>query len=244
MDSRTPVISIAGISKVYESDTVETHAVSDISLDVDVGEFIALTGPSGCGKSTLLGILGLLDEPTSGRYRLNGADTTGMGFAELAHARNEAIGFIFQSFNIINSLNIIENVELPLTYRRGMSRKERAERASRMLDLVGMSHRAEHYPSELSGGQQQRVAIARALVTEPGIILADEPTGNLDSKNGEVIMELLHGIHQGGATICMVTHDAAFAQSAQRVIHLLDGKMIRDEEGARRACSDNVVPFA
>jgi putative ABC transport system ATP-binding protein len=220
-----------GVTKVFYTDEVETHALSGIHLEIQKGEYVSIAGPSGCGKSTLLSILGLLDSPSEGGYQLNGKGVEGLKLSERARIRNREIGFIFQSFNLIGDLSVYENVELPLTYR-GMASAERRERVNAALEKVGMAHRAKHLPSQLSGGQQQRVAVARAVAGEPLILLADEPTGNLDSTNGEAVMELLRELHRGGATICMVTHDARFARHADRSIHLFDGRVV--EEGQNR----------
>jgi putative ABC transport system ATP-binding protein len=228
------LIKLEGLGKVFYTDEVETHALSDIHMEIGKGEYVAISGPSGCGKSTLLSILGLLDSPTGGSYRLNGTAVQDLGAAQRARIRNREIGFIFQSFNLIGDLSVYENVELPLTYR-GMRAAERKERAMKALERVGMGHRAKHLPSQLSGGQQQRVAVARALVGEPSILLADEPTGNLDSKNGEAVMELLRDLHRAGSTICMVTHDNRFARHAERTIHLFDGRVVSEEEAAQAA---------
>jgi putative ABC transport system ATP-binding protein len=222
-----PLIRLEGLTKVFFTDEVETHALAGIHLDIEKGEYVAISGPSGCGKSTLLSILGLLDSPTNGTYVLNGNAVQGLDLSQRARIRNREIGFIFQSFNLIGDLNVYENVELPLTYR-GMKASERKERVMQALERVGMGHRAKHLPSQLSGGQQQRVAVARALVGSPSILLADEPTGNLDSKNGEAVMELLRELHRGGATICMVTHDTRFARHADRTVHLFDGRIVED----------------
>jgi putative ABC transport system ATP-binding protein len=224
-----PLIRLEKVSKVFVTDEVETHALSAIHIDVAKGEYLSIAGPSGCGKSTLLAILGLLDTPTDGMYYLNGKPVTGLKLSERARIRNREIGFIFQAFNLIGDLTVYENVELPLTYR-GMPSAERKRRVQEALERVGMSHRMKHYPSQLSGGQQQRVAVARALSGDPLILLADEPTGNLDSANGEAVMNLLRELHQGGATICMVTHDPRFAKHAQREVHLFDGKVVAEEE--------------
>ena len=205
------------------------QALWHVDLEINQGEFVAIAGPSGCGKSTLLSILGLLDTPTEGKYWLSGHAVESLDRAERARVRNREIGFVFQSFNLIGDLTVFENVELPLTYR-GMRAAERKQRVVAALEKVGMAHRVKHLPSQLSGGQQQRVAVARALVGEPSILLADEPTGNLDSKNSEAVMELLHELHQKGATICMVTHDPRFAQSAERTIHLFDGRVVSEDE--------------
>jgi len=230
--SDTALIKLEGLGKVFYTDEVETHALSDIHMQIGKGEYVAISGPSGCGKSTLLSILGLLDSPTGGGYHLNGTAVQDLGAAQRARIRNREIGFIFQSFNLIGDLSVYENVELPLTYR-GMRAAERKERAMKALERVGMGHRAKHLPSQLSGGQQQRVAVARALVGEPSILLADEPTGNLDSKNGEAVMELLRDLHRAGSTICMVTHDNRFARHAERTIHLFDGRVVSEEEAAQ-----------
>jgi putative ABC transport system ATP-binding protein len=221
------LIHLEGLTKVFYTDEVETHALSGIHLDIQKGEYVAISGPSGCGKSTLLSILGLLDSPTGGTYTLNTRPVQNLDLSERARIRNREIGFIFQSFNLIGDLTVFENVELPLTYR-GMKAAERKERVNKALERVGMAHRAKHLPSQLSGGQQQRVAVARALVGEPSILLADEPTGNLDSKNGDAVMELLRELHRAGSTICMVTHDARFARHADRTIHLFDGRVVED----------------
>jgi len=224
-----------GLTKVFYTDEVETHALAGIHLDIQKGEYVAISGPSGCGKSTLLSILGLLDSPTSGSYVLNGTPAQGLDLSQRARIRNREIGFIFQSFNLIGDLNVYENVELPLTYR-GMKASERRERANAALERVGMAHRSKHLPSQLSGGQQQRVAVARALVGHPSILLADEPTGNLDSKNGDAVMDLLRELHRAGSTICMVTHDARFARHADRTIHLFDGRVVEEvSEAAAQA---------
>ena len=218
------LIELDGVTKVFVTEEVETHALSDIHLSIRKGEFVSIAGPSGCGKSTLLGILGLLDSPTSGKYTLNGQPVHGLKLSERARIRNREIGFIFQAFNLIGDLTVEENVELPLTYR-GMGQGERKKCVQDALDRVGMSHRKKHYPAQLSGGQQQRVAVARALAGNPSILLADEPTGNLDSANGEAVMTLLHELHGAGATICMVTHDPRYAELAQRSVHLFDGRL-------------------
>jgi putative ABC transport system ATP-binding protein len=223
------LIHLENLTKVFQTDEVETHALAGVHLGIAKGDYVAISGPSGCGKSTLLSILGLLDSPTSGAYRLNGRPVESLKARERARIRNREIGFVFQSFNLIGDLTVYENVELPLTYR-GMGRAERKRRAAESLEKVGLAHRSKHYPSQLSGGQQQRVAVARALVGAPSILLADEPTGNLDSKNGEAVMELLGDLHRSGATICMVTHDPRFARHADRTIHLFDGQIV-DEEG-------------
>jgi len=228
MSEFPPVIELDGLSKVFQTDEVETHALADITLSIERGQYVSISGPSGCGKSTLLSILGLLDTPSTGKYRLNNRAVEDLPMAERARVRNREIGFIFQSFNLIGDLSVYENVELPLTYR-GMPASERKDRVLAALNRVEMVHRAKHLPSQLSGGQQQRVAVARAVAGSPSILLADEPTGNLDSKNGESVMNLLRELHQEGATICMVTHDPRYAQHAQRSIHLFDGQIIDDE---------------
>ena len=220
-----PVIQLKGISKIFTTDEVETHALSEVSLDFRRGDYVAVAGPSGCGKSTLLSILGLLDTPNAGEYTLNGRAVANLGLAERARIRNREVGFIFQAFNLIGDLTVYENVELPLVYR-GTGGAERKQRTLAALERVGMSHRQKHYPSQLSGGQQQRVAVARAVVGEPSIVLADEPTGNLDSKNGTEVMNMLDALHESGATICMVTHDPRYADRADRTIHLFDGKIV------------------
>jgi putative ABC transport system ATP-binding protein len=224
------IISIEKMTKVFYTDEVETHALSGVELEIAQGEYVAMSGPSGCGKSTLLSIVGLLDTPTGGRYVLNGKEVANLKFADRSRIRNQEIGFIFQSFNLIGDLTVAENVELPLTYRAGMSAAERKKRAQDALERVNMAHRMKHYPAQLSGGQQQRVAVARALAGSPSILLADEPTGNLDSKNGDAVMTLLKELHQEGSTICMVTHDPRFAAHADRQIHLFDGKVVSEME--------------
>ena len=221
------LIRLDGIKKVFLTDEVETHALSGIHMDIKQGEDVAISGPSGCGKSTLLAILGLLDTPSDGKYWLNGQEVADLPMSQRARVRNREIGFIFQSFNLIGDLTVFENVELPLIYR-GMKSAERRERANAALDRVGMAHRAKHLPSQLSGGQQQRVAVARAVGGQPSILLADEPTGNLDSKNGEAVMDLMRELHRGGATICMVTHDPRYAAHADREVHLFDGRVVED----------------
>ncbi|MEP6686763.1 MAG: ABC transporter ATP-binding protein [Gemmatimonadales bacterium] len=224
-----PLIALTGIKKVFYTDEVETHALSDIHLEIGKGEYLAIAGPSGCGKTTLLSILGLLDSPTEGSYTLDGQPVSRLTAAERARVRNRQIGFIFQAFNLIGDLTVYENVELPLTYR-GMPAEERRTRVQAALERVGMSHRMKHFPAQLSGGQQQRVAVARAVAGDPAILLADEPTGNLDSTNGEAVMELLRELHQAGATICMVTHDARYARHAERSVHLFDGKVVEERQ--------------
>ncbi len=225
------LIQLDGVTKIFYTDEVETHALAGVHLEIQRGEYISIAGPSGCGKSTLLSILGLLDTPTEGTYILNTRPVADLPLSERARVRNREIGFIFQSFNLIGDLTVYENVELPLTYR-GMKAADRKERVMAALEKVGMSHRAKHLPSQLSGGQQQRVAVARAVGGSPSILLADEPTGNLDSKNGEAVMELLHELHRDGATICMVTHDPRYARNAERSIHLFDGRVV-EEDAAR-----------
>ena len=220
-----PLIRLEGVSKVFFTDEVETHALSKVDLEVRDGEYVAISGPSGCGKSTLLSILGLLDTPTEGVYRLRGESVENLKASQRARIRNRQIGFIFQAFNLIGDLTVFENVELPLTYR-GMGKKERRERAETALERVGMTHRLKHYPSQLSGGQQQRVAVARALGGSPSVLLADEPTGNLDSKNGTAVMDLLGEVHESGSTICMVTHDPRFEAYAGRIVRLFDGMIV------------------
>ena len=233
-DAQPAVISLDGITKVFYTDEVETHALSGIHLQILPGEFVAIGGPSGCGKSTLLSILGLLDTPTGGEYVLNGQPVANLSLGDRSRIRNREIGFIFQSFNLIGDLSVYENVELPLTYR-GMPSAERKQRCQAALERVGMAHRARHLPSQLSGGQQQRVAVARALVGKPAILLADEPTGNLDSKNGDAVMDLLHELHEGGATICMVTHDPRFSRYADRTVHLFDGQIVDESQAQEQS---------
>jgi putative ABC transport system ATP-binding protein len=223
------LLRMDSVTKVFYTDEVETHALAGIHLEINQGDYVSIAGPSGCGKSTLLSILGLLDSPTEGNYQLNGKPVQGLSLSERARIRNREIGFIFQSFNLIGDLTVYENVELPLTYR-GMNSAERKKRVNAALEKVGMAHRAKHLPSQLSGGQQQRVAVARAVVGDPLILLADEPTGNLDSTNGEAVMDLLRELHRGGATICMVTHDSRFARHADRSIHLFDGRVVDEDQ--------------
>jgi putative ABC transport system ATP-binding protein len=226
--SEKPLISLEGIKKVFYTDEVETHALNDVHLQIQPGEYVAISGPSGCGKTTLLSLLGLLDTPTDGEYMLASEPVAKLSAAERARIRNRQIGFIFQAFNLIGDLTVYENVELPLTYR-GLSSSERKRRVTEALEKVGMTHRMKHYPAQLSGGQQQRVAVARAVAGDPLILLADEPTGNLDSVNGEAVMELLRELHRGGATICMVTHDPRYSAHADREIHLFDGRVVQEE---------------
>jgi putative ABC transport system ATP-binding protein len=228
-----PLLKLDGVTKVFLTDEVETHALSGVHMEIGKGEYVSIAGPSGCGKSTLLSILGLLDSPSEGQYLLNGRPVATLAASERARVRNREIGFIFQSFNLIGDLTVFENVELPLTYR-GMKSLERRQRVEAALERVGMGHRAKHLPSQLSGGQQQRVAVARAVGGEPLILLADEPTGNLDSRSGEAVMDLLRELHQAGATICMVTHDPRYARHADRGIHLFDGRVV-DEQAALAA---------
>jgi len=229
-ESEKPLIHLENIKKVFYTDEVETHALQDVNLDIQPGEYVAISGPSGCGKTTLLSLLGLLDTPTDGEYTLAGEPVAKLSAAERARIRNRQIGFIFQAFNLIGDLTVYENVELPLTYR-GLSASERKKRVTDALEKVQMTHRMKHYPAQLSGGQQQRVAVARAVAGDPLILLADEPTGNLDSVNGEAVMDLLRDLHRGGATICMVTHDPRYAAHAERDIHLFDGRVV--QEGRR-----------
>ncbi len=232
MTTDKPLIHLDGVKKVFLTDEVETHALAGIFLEIQPGEYVAIAGPSGCGKSTLLSILGLLDSPSEGGYLLNGQQVENLSFADRARIRNREIGFIFQSFNLIGDLTVFENVELPLTYRSDMASADRKKRATEALERVGMGHRSRHLPNQLSGGQQQRVAVARALAGNPSILLADEPTGNLDSRNGEAVMELLSDLHKAGSTICMVTHDGRFARCADRTIHLFDGRVVDDQQPA------------
>jgi len=227
-ESNQSLIHLESVTKVFFTEEVETHALAGIHLDIKKGEYVCISGPSGCGKSTLLSILGLLDSPTEGVYQLDSKPVEKLNASERARIRNRQIGFVFQSFNLIGDLTVFENVELPLTYR-GMKSSERKTRVNEALEKVGMAHRAKHLPSQLSGGQQQRVAVARALVGSPLILLADEPTGNLDSKNGEAVMELMANLHKEGATICMVTHDPRYAEHAERTIHLFDGRVVEEQ---------------
>jgi len=228
MASNGSLIQLQGVKKVFYTDEVETHALSDVHLDIREGEYVSIAGPSGCGKTTLLSLLGLLDTPTEGTYLLEGRPVANLSARERARIRNRRIGFIFQAFNLIGDLTVYENVELPLTYR-GMPGAERKQRVQESLGKVGMSHRAKHYPAQLSGGQQQRVAVARAVVGDPAILLADEPTGNLDSTNGGAVMELLRDLHRSGATICMVTHDPRYASHADRTVQLFDGRVVEEQ---------------
>ncbi len=231
------LLTMDAVTKVFYTDEVETHALSGIHLNIKKGEYVSISGPSGCGKSTLLAILGLLDSPSSGSYVLNGRPVQSLKMSERARIRNREIGFIFQAFNLIGDLNVYENVELPLTYR-GMSGAERKKRVHEALERVGMGHRVKHYPSQLSGGQQQRVAVARALAGDPAILLADEPTGNLDSANGEAVMDLMRELHRGGSTICIVTHDPRYARYADRTIKLFDGRIVEETNEMATASSE------
>jgi putative ABC transport system ATP-binding protein len=228
-DTNPVLIKMDGVKKVFYTDEVETHALEEIHLEIRKGQYISIAGPSGCGKSTLLSILGLLDSPSDGSYLLNGQPVAKLTISERTRIRNREIGFIFQAFNLIGDLTVYENVELPLTYR-GTGTAERKQKVQHALERVGMAHRLRHYPSQLSGGQQQRVAVARALVGDPLILMADEPTGNLDSKNGEAVMELLRDLHRNGATVCMVTHDQRYADFAERTIHLFDGRIVEESK--------------
>lgn len=230
MTDNGALIKLEGVKKVFYTEEVETHALVDIHLEIREGEYVSIAGPSGCGKTTLLSILGLLDTPTAGDYTLAGTPVANIKASQRARIRNRQIGFIFQAFNLIGDLTVYENVELPLTYR-DMPSAERKKRVGEALEKVGMSHRMKHYPSQLSGGQQQRVAVARSVAGDPAILLADEPTGNLDSTNGEAVMDLLRDLHREGATICMVTHDPRYAEYAERTIHLFDGRVVEDESG-------------
>jgi putative ABC transport system ATP-binding protein len=232
------LIALESVTKVFYTDEVETHALADIHLEIPEGEFLSVAGPSGCGKSTLLSLLGLLDTPTGGEYLLDGQPVAELSASQRARIRNRHIGFVFQAFNLIGDLTVYENVELPLTYRDGITASDRKARSLDALERVGMSHRRNHYPAQLSGGQQQRVAVARAVVGDPLILLADEPTGNLDSRNGGAVMDLLKELHEEGATICMVTHDPRYAEYAERTIHLFDGRIVEEEEHAERAIEE------
>ncbi len=228
------LIRLEGVSKVFYTDEVETHALGGVQLEIQKGEFLSIAGPSGCGKSTLLSILGLLDSPSAGNYWINSQNVANLSLSERTRIRNREIGFVFQAFNLIGDLTVYENVELPLTYRT-IAAADRKKQVQEVLERVGMAHRMKHYPSQLSGGQQQRVAVARALVGNPSILLADEPTGNLDSKNSEAVVELLQQLHRDGATLCMVTHDPRYASIADRAIHLFDGHIVEETAGARHA---------
>jgi putative ABC transport system ATP-binding protein len=225
------------VKKVFHTDQVETHALDGIDLEIRAGEYVSIAGPSGCGKSTLLSILGLLDTASDGVYQLHDQPVTKLKASQRALVRNREIGFIFQSFNLIGDLTVYENVELPLIYR-GMRPAERKTRILTALERVGVSQRAKHLPNQLSGGEQQRVAVARAVAGEPSILLADEPTGNLDSKNGEGVMELLRELHQSGSTICTVTHDARYASHAERTIHLFDGRIVEESTFGATGCDN------
>ena len=228
MVASEPLIRLQGVKKVFYTEEVETHAVSDIHLNINKGEYVSITGPSGCGKSTCLSILGLLDSPSEGKYWLNNQDVSNLSISERSRIRNREVGFIFQSYNLVGDRNVSDNVALPLLFR-GMKKAERDERVNAALNKVGMAHRAQHFPGQLSGGQQQRVAVARAIAAEPSILLADEPTGNLDSTNGEMVMDLLRELHKDGATICMVTHDPRYASHADRLVYLADGSIVKEE---------------
>ena len=223
------MIKLTDIKKVFRTEDVETWALREVSLEVKAGEFVAIMGPSGCGKSTLLNILGLLSSPTEGTYMLDGKDVSTLSESDRIKLRKGTLGFVFQSFNLIDELNVTENIELPLLYMNVPS-KDRKEAVKKVIDRVAMGHRAKHYPAQLSGGQQQRVAIARAVVANPKLILADEPTGNLDSKNGKEVMELLKELHQEGTTIVMVTHSQRDASYADRIIILFDGQIVNEVE--------------
>ncbi|TQV88559.1 ABC transporter ATP-binding protein [Aliikangiella coralliicola] len=234
-----PLISLRGVGKILRTEELETHALSNINLDIHQGEFLSVSGPSGCGKSTLLSIIGLLDEPTSGQFKLKNITTEKLNMDQRAQLRSTEIGFIFQSFNLIGDLSVYENVELPLSYRDGIKKDEVKTKVENALDRVGMTHRKRHYPGQLSGGQQQRVAIARALVSEPSLLLADEPTGNLDSKNGEAVMNLLTELHSQGTTICMVTHDPRYADRSDRNVRIFDGRLV--DENIRTESADKLI---
>jgi putative ABC transport system ATP-binding protein len=228
-----PLIELVGIHKVFLTDQVETHALTNIFLTVSRGEFLAIDGPSGSGKTTLLSLMGLVETPTSGQYRLGGEDVSRLSPKERAALRNRELGFVFQSFNLIGDLTIEENVELPLRYR-GMKPADRRQRVAAALDRVGIAHRAQHLPGQLSGGQQQHAAVARAIVGDPPLLLADEPTGNLDSQNGEATMLLLSELHRQGSTVCLVTHDPRYARYAARTVHLYDGQIVAEEQSTDR----------
>lgn len=235
------MLKMQSLSKVYRTEMIETYALRDFNLQVREGEFVAVTGPSGSGKTTFLTIAGLLEAFSGGRYELDGIDVSGMDDTQRSRMRNEKIGFIFQAFNLIADLTVEENVALPLTYRDGAERGRIRQRVREVLELVGMHHRHKHYPGQLSGGQQQRVAVARALAGNPSILLADEPTGNLDTRNGEAVMQLLEQLHDNGTTLCMVTHDAAFARRAQRIVHMLDGRIVDEDTFERLRHEQDVV---
>lgn len=234
-NKNTPVVNLTNISKVFLSNELETHALSDISLSIEKGEYISITGPSGCGKSTLLSVIGLLDTASSGHYVLAGHNTIELSKEERAMTRNTQIGFVFQAFNLISDLTVEENVELPLTFRKEFDKKQRQQMVKNALEQVDIQHRAKHFPSQLSGGQQQRVAVARAIAGNPSLILADEPTGNLDSKNAAIVMSILDALHEKGATICMVTHDPKSAARASRTIEMFDGNIVMDKQNALAA---------
>ncbi|MFC1605103.1 ABC transporter ATP-binding protein [Planctomycetota bacterium] len=228
-DENKPLISLKEITKIFQTDEVETHALSGLDMEIRDGEYVAVDGPSGCGKSTLLSIMGLLDTSTSGLYELKQQDVTQLSLSQRARIRNRQVGFIFQSFNLIGDLTVQENVQLPLSYR-GMNSSDQKKLTIEALEKVAMTHRKQHYPAQLSGGQQQRVAVARAIVGNPAILLADEPTGNLDSKNAEAVMKLLADLHNEGSTICMVTHDPRWVHYSDRTIHLFDGRIVAENE--------------
>ena len=230
---KKPIISLKNISKTYHSSNIEIKALSDIDLDIMPGDYLSISGPSGCGKSTLLSLLGLLDSPSKGEYLIENVDTSQLDMDQQAELRNIHIGFVFQSFNLIDELSVYENVELPLIFNKVKS-SERKKRVTEILERIGIAHRAKHFPLQLSGGQQQRVAVARALVTNPKLILADEPTGNLDSKSGNDVMELLTELHASGATIIMVTHSSYDAQFSSRVITLKDGEVISQNDNTHK----------
>jgi putative ABC transport system ATP-binding protein len=232
MATSDPLIRLEGVTKIFHTEELETRALSEVCLEIRRGEYTSIAGPSGCGKSTLLSILGLLDSPTSGSYWLDGKPVASLPAGERTRIRNCEISFIFQAFNLIGDLTVYENVELPLTYR-GTTAADRKRQVQQVLQRVGLAHRMRHYPAQLSGGQQQRVAVARALAGDPLILLADEPTGNLDSKSGEAVMELLRDLHRAGSTICMVTHDAHYAHCAERTIHLFDGRILDQTQETR-----------
>ena len=229
MSSTDSLIKLENIKKLFLTDELETHALAGIQLDIKEGDYISISGPSGCGKSTMLAILGLLDVPTEGNFYLRGQEVSKLTYKERSIIRNREIGFIFQAFNLIGDMNVFQNVELPLTFRNDISSADRKERVLEALEKVGMAHRVKHYPAQLSGGQQQRIAVARALVGKPSILLADEPTGNLDSRNGEAVMSLMSELHANGSTICMVTHDPRYAEYADRKIFLFDGQIVDEE---------------
>lgn len=243
MSNGDAIIQMRNIGKVFYADEVETHALAGVHLDIVQGEYVSISGPSGCGKSTLLSILGLLDSPNSGQYLLASNAVEALNRSQRSEIRNRQIGFIFQAFNLIGDMTVLENVELPLSYRKGVSSSERRERAVAALEKVDMAHRLGHYPAQLSGGQQQRVAVARALVGEPAVLLADEPTGNLDSKNGEQVMQLLDELHQQGSTICMVTHDNRYADYATRKIFMFDGRIVDEETMHRLRAEEDYRQF-